>query len=451
VIDAVEPGSVGARAGIRRGDRLVAINGRAVRDVIDVQFYAAEEVLDLAVVRGAAQLEMHVERDYGQELGLTFVHPTFDVDIRRCANDCGFCFVKQNPKGLRPSLYVQDDDLRYSFLYGHFVTLTNLTEADWVRLEEQRLSPLYVSVQATEPELRRQFLGRRNAPDIMAQLSRLGSLGIEVHAQVVLVPGLNDGVHLARTVADLAELQGCPVASVGVVPIGLTQYHRGGCRTFTAAESATVLDQVQPWRAASQAQWGRRFVYPSDEWYLVTGRKVPPAPAYDGFPQVENGVGLVRQMLDEWARLRGRLPDLRGRAATWVCGTLVAPVLAPIVEGWNSRSGARLQLVPVVNEFFGPVTTVSGLLTGQDVVAALAGQALGEVVIVPQAMLTGRYGAGEAPPGMTLDGLTLADLSMQVGVPVEPAATLHDALKILVPGAKRSQKVGAGQQPWSAR
>ncbi|MGD8792207.1 MAG: DUF512 domain-containing protein, partial [Anaerolineae bacterium] len=396
MVEAIEPGSLADELGLQPGDRLLAINGHALRDVIDVRFYGAEEDLALEVARGGETWLVEGVRDYDRELGLSFAHPTFDVDIRRCANRCDFCFVKHNPRGLRRSLYVKDDDYRYSFLFGNFVTLTNLTKDDWQRLEEQRLSPLYVSVHATEPDLRRRFLGGRPLPDVLAQLRRLAGLGIEVHSQVVLVPGLNDGSHLARTVADLEALYGEPVASVGLVPVGLTRYHRGNCRTYTAGESRAVLDQVEPWRVANRRRWRRAFLYPSDEWYLVAGRPVPPAGAYDGFPQVENGVGMVRRLLDEWQRVKADLPARLPSRATVVCGTLIAPVLDGIVAELNALAGTAWRLVPVVNDFFGPVTTVSGLLAGQDVVAALRGQPLGEVLLLPRAMFTGRYGAGSA-------------------------------------------------------
>ena len=438
LIEAVAPGSVAAGAGLQAGDRLLAINGHPLRDVVDVQFYAAEESLSLLVERRGAQWELEVERSYGQDLGLSFANPTFDVDIRRCANRCEFCFVKGNPPGperLRRSLYVKDDDYRYSFLFGNFVTLTNLTAEDWARLEEQRLSPLYVSVHATEPDLRARFLGRaggRSTPDILEQLRHLGDLGIEVHTQVVLVPGLNDGPHLDRTLADLSALVGDPVASVGVVPVGLTRFHRGGCRPYTPAESRAVLDQVAPWQARGLERWDYRLVYPSDEWYLVAGRRVPPAEVYDDFPQVENGVGMVRLLLDEWQELRGQVGRRRLRPATLVCGTLIAPVLEGIVAELNERTKASRpagwQVVPVVNELFGPVTTVSGLLIGGDVLAALRGRELGELVLLPRAMFTGRYGAGSAPPGTTLDDVHVDQMAAQLGVPVAMAGTLSEAL-----------------------
>jgi putative radical SAM enzyme (TIGR03279 family) len=447
-IEAVEPGSAGEAAGLLPGDRLLSINDHPLRDVIDVQFYGAEEQLSFVVERHGMELGLETSRGYAQALGLSFTHPTFDVDIRRCANNCDFCFVKQNAPGMRRSLYVKDDDYRYSFLFGNFVTLTNLTADDWARVKEQRLSPLYVSVHASELELRRRFLGRPLAPDVMEQLRRLGGLGIEVHTQVVLVPGLNDGEHLERTVADLARLFEAPVASVGIVPVGLTRHHTGRCRSYTPEESRAVLDLVAPWRARFRHALGCTFVYPADEWYLVAGREIPTADAYDEFAQVENGVGMVRQLLDEWHELRQELnPGSRPRRArsvvksqgvgsplgpaTLVCGTLIAPILAAIVADLNSILDADLRLVPVVNEFFGPVTTVSGLLTGQDVVAALRGLDLGKRAILPRAMFTGRYGAGSAPPGMTLDDRSVSDLSAELGVAVAVAGTLQETLLLL--------------------
>jgi putative radical SAM enzyme (TIGR03279 family) len=277
-------------------------------------------------------------------------------------------------------------------------------------------------------------------------LRRLAELGIEVHTQVVLVPGLNDGEHLARTVADLANLYQQPVASLSVVPIGLTRYHSGSCRPYTPAESRAVLDQVEPWQRGNRKKRGCTFVYPSDEWYLVAGREVPPSKEYDGFPQVENGVGMVRLLLDEWKELKAGLsarprPRDEGlsttrklKPATLICGTLIAPVLARIVEELNALTGSDLRLVPVPNDFFGPVTTVSGLLTGRDVVATLRDRPLGDLVLLPRAMFTGSYGAGSAPPDSTLDDLSLAGISDRLGVPAVMTGTLTEALTALTAG-----------------
>jgi putative radical SAM enzyme (TIGR03279 family) len=430
VIAAVELGSLADKVSLKPGDCLLSINGFPLRDIIDVQFYGAEETLELLVERDGEPWLIEVERDYDEELGLTFVNPTFDVDIRRCANNCDFCFVKQNARGMRRSLYIKDDDYRYSFLFGNFVTLTNLNAEDWARLEEQRLSPLYVSVHATDLELRRRFLARRNAPDVMAQLRRLARLGIEVHTQVVLVPGLNDGSHFLRTIADLTALYQEPVASIGIVPIGLTKYHTGQCRTFTEEEAGTVLDRIEPWRQENRSRLGCTFAYPSDEWYLLAGREVPPAREYNGFPQIENGVGMVRQLLDEWKELRTEVRHPH-KPASLVCGTLIAPVLARVVDDFNALAGAQLRLVPVTNQFFGPVTTISGLLTGQDVLSALRGQLLGETILLPRAMFAMQYGAGSAPAGTTLDDLHISDIAARLGVPVEMAGTLTEALALL--------------------
>jgi putative radical SAM enzyme (TIGR03279 family) len=437
VIASVVQDSLGEAAGLWPGDRLLAINGHPLRDIIDVQFYGAEEILDLLVERNGQQLIIHVQRDYNDELGISFENPTFDVDIRRCNNNCDFCFVKQNARGMRRSLYVKDDDYRYSFLFGNFVTLGNLRKEDWTRLEEQRLSPLYVSVHTSDLELRRRFLGRKTAPDVMGQLERLAGLDIEVHTQIVLVPGLNDGKHLAKTVRDLTNLCDRPVASIGIVPIGLTRYHSGQCRTYTQDESQAVLEQVGFWQAENRKELDRTFVHASDEWYLVAGQQIPPADMYDGFPQVENGVGMVRQLLDEASAhmVHSRSTRLL-RPATLCCGTLIAPVWGQIVEVLNSLAGARVQLVPVTNRFFGPVTTVSGLLTGQDILATLRDQALSDLVLLPRAMFTGQYGAGAAPPGTTLDDMHIKEVQRQLniagaGVQVEMAGTLTEVLSML--------------------
>jgi putative radical SAM enzyme (TIGR03279 family) len=436
IVTTVEPGSLAAEIDLRPGDRLLAVNGHALRDIIDVQFYGAEESVELEFERDGEPWLVEVERGYDEEWGWSFANPTFDIDIRRCANNCDFCFVKQNAPGMRRSLYVKDDDYRYSFLFGNFVTLTNLTEADWDRLEEQRLSPLYVSVHASDPALRRRFLSRKNAPDVMDQLQRLAELGIEVHTQVVVVPGLNDGRHLERTVRDLRALYDRPVASLGVVPIGLTRFHSGACRTHTPVEAQTILDQIEPWRCESREAVGSSFVYPSDEWYLVAGRPVPAAGEYDGFPQIENGVGMVRRLLDEWQGLKSQPAPSTLRPATLACGTLIAPVLGLIVDELNVWAGgdgsrAAVRLAPVVNRFFGPVTTVSGLMTGQDIVANLGGTELGEVVLLPSSMFRGSYGGGSAPPDMTLDDMSRDEIEAALGVPVVGVGTLTEALAVL--------------------
>jgi putative radical SAM enzyme (TIGR03279 family) len=383
-IATVAPGSLAARVGLRPGDVLLSINGRSLRDIIDVQFYAAEERLTFEVRRGGEVLTFEAERRYDEPLGLDFADLTFD-GIRRCDNRCEFCFVAQMPPKFRESLYVKDDDYRLSFLTGSYVTLTNLNEADWARIGEQHLSPLYVSVHATDLGLRRRVLHNPTAPDVMVQLRRLADLDIEVHTQVVVTPGLNDGPHLDRSIGDLAELHPV-VQSVSVVPVGLTRFHRGGCRVYTDAEMRFVFKQVTAWQARLRRRLGVNFAYLSDEWYLRLGEPVPEVGAYDGLDLTENGVGLVRRFLEigDW-RLKQAISNRQ--SPILVTGVLFAPIL---------RSVTAADVVPIANHFFGETVTVAGLLTGQDVAAQLRGRELGDAVVLPAAMFGG-------PEGQSLD------------------------------------------------
>jgi putative radical SAM enzyme (TIGR03279 family) len=428
LITGVEQGSLAWRAGLQPGDILAAINGHQLRDLIDVHFHAAEEKLELSAHRDGVPFSRSVARSYSEDLGLTFASLTFDDPIRRCTNNCDFCFVKQNAPGMRRSLYVKDDDYRYSFLNGNFVTLTNLTDDDWKRLEEQRLSPLYVSVHATEPALRRTFLRQPDTPDVCDQLRQLGRLGIEVHTQVVVVPGLNDGAALDQTIEDLAALFEHPVLSLSLVPLGLTRFHRGSCRLNTPSEAQGLLDQAQHYRSRFRRELGSCFVFPSDEWYLMLGREVPPAADYEDFSQVENGVGMTRLLLDEWTMLHPQLPNLAPSRVTLVCGRLIGHVMSRIWGEFNHLTRMHVEVVPVRSAFWGEMVTVSGLLTAQDILAALEGRDLGEAVLLPSAMFTGTYVAGEAPPDMTLDNVDLTELGQALGRPTLRAGTLQEAL-----------------------
>jgi putative radical SAM enzyme (TIGR03279 family) len=389
LISAVATGSLAERAGLRAGDELLAVNGHALRDVIDVHFYTAEEQLALGVRRGEGTLTVEVERRYDEPLGLNFVELVFD-GIRRCDNRCEFCFVAQMPPQLRTALYVKDDDYRLSFLTGSYITLTNLTGADWARIGEQRLSPLYVSVHATELDLRRRVLRNPNAPDVLTQLRRLADLDVDVHTQIVVTPGLNDGSHLDRSIGDLADLYAA-VLSVGVVPVGLTRFHRGKCRVHTDAEMHLVFEQVAAWQARLRERLGVNFVYLSDEWYLRLGEDVPEVEAYDGLDLTENGVGLVRRFLDTY--------HAKPAGHTLVTGTLFAPVLRAVTD---------VDVISITNQFFGETVTVAGLLTGQDVIAQLQGQDLGEVVVLPAAMFGG-------PEGQSLDGMWPQEIGEALG------------------------------------
>ncbi len=298
-ISGIEPGSVAGEIGLQPGDELLGINDQAVQDIIDVQYYAAEESLELLIRREDELLLFEAERAYGQTLGIEFDHPTFDTDIRRCNNLCEFCFVLQMAPRFRRTLYIKDDDYRYSFLFGHYVTLTNLDEHDWWRIETMKLSPLYVSVHVTDLEQRRRYLRNEKAGDILEQLRRLTAHGIEVHTQLVIVPEVNDGEWLERSIADLAELWP-GVRSISIIPVGLTKQHKYGLRTHSKNEASQILDYVASLQRKFQQRFNSRFVYATDEWYLVAGRQLPPQDAYDDQELRENGLGMVRHFLDEW-------------------------------------------------------------------------------------------------------------------------------------------------------
>jgi putative radical SAM enzyme (TIGR03279 family) len=418
VVASVRRRSAAATAGLLPGDRILAINGQPLRDAIDFQFYGADDELRLTVARRETTTALTLYRSAG-DLGVQLVPPR-PRDIATCANACVFCFIHQNPRGLRRSLYVKDDDFRLSFLHGNYITLSDLDEAALRRIETQRLSPLYVSVHATDAELRHRLLGRpRHSGEILPRLARLGAAGIRMHAQVVLCPGLNDGTHLERPVFELMKLYP-QVATVAVVPVGLTRHRERlpALRLLTADEARGLLDTVGAWQASLLAWMGSRFVFLADEIYLLADRPLPEAAAYEGFPIAEDGVGLVRRFEDDLGRaLRGTVPSRR-RTVTVVSGELYGPrlarLLAPLAAG-----GLTVRLAPVPNDFFGRTIGVAGLLAGRDIQRHLADLTdLGEEVLIPSVAI--RDG-----DGVFLDDLTPADLASDLGVrvrAVEPTA-----------------------------
>ena len=429
----IEPGSVADEAGLRPGDELLAINDQAVEDIIDVQFYAAEEELELVVRRDGEILVFEAERDYDQSLGLEFAHPTFDVDIRRCNNLCEFCFVLQMGPKYRRTLYIKDDDYRYSFLFGHYVTLTNLSDHDWWRIETMRLSPLYISVHVTDTEMRRRFLRNPNAGDIMEQLRWLAERHIEVHAQLVIVPGFNDGEWLAQSVRELASLwpeDGLGgVLSVSVVPVGLTKFHKYGMRPHTAEEAAATLSYVEALQPEFLERFGIRFVYLTDEWYLVTGREVPQLEDYDGHELHENGLGMVRAFLDDWADVKEEIAATDSkpapRAVTLATAALFAPMLRQKAAEFAELTGCAVSVVEIRNERLGESITVAGLLNGADVLNQLHVAGVGELVVLPRVMF-------DHPDTISLDNLSPQEIANQLNRPVALADSLGDVWDALL-------------------
>ena len=429
-ITGIEPGSVADDIGLQPGDELLAINDNRVEDVIDVQYHGADEYLELLIRRGEELLLYEAERDYNQSLGLEFEHPTFDIDIRRCNNLCEFCFVLQMAPRFRRTLYIKDDDYRYSFLFGHFVTLTNLSDHDWWRIETMRLSPLYISVHVTDWEMRRQFLRNQTAPDILPQLRRLAEHDIEVHTQLVIVPGFNDGPWLERSIRELADLWPA-VQSISVVPVGLTKQHKYKMRPHTPEEAAHTLAFVESLQPQFRERFGVNFVYPTDEWYLVTNRLVPDLDAYDGQELHENGLGQVRYFLDDWEGVKeeivnGQSSIVNGQSLILVTGTLFGPTLREKAAEFAALAGVEVTVLPVVNQRLGETITVAGLLMGEDVLAALAEvKEEADLIVLPRVMF-------DHPDQIALDDISPQTMADRLQKPVALADTLGDVWDALL-------------------
>ena len=424
VVATVEPGSIGEELGFQPGDRLLSINGKRPRDLIDLQVLVGEEELILEVEDpDGTRHTVELEKDLDEGLGLGFTEALFD-GLKQCNNACPFCFIDQQPPGRRSSLYLKDDDFRLSFLYGSYLTLTNLTAADWQRIEEQRLSPLFVSVHATEPELRRRLLVNPRAGLLLEQLAWFAQRNLQIHAQVVVCPGVNDGPALTRTLEDLAGFAGGDwpaVLSAAVVPVGLTRFRPAGDALVPVDREAArqVITQVEPLQQHFQGDLGSRFAWLSDEWYLIAGLPLPPRDAYEDLPQQENGVGSIRAFLEALDQATQNLPPAlpQPRRLSWVVGRLVAEALQPVVARLNAVEGLEVLLYGLPSPYWGQDQVVTGLLTGSDLLSGLAGCDLGEDLLLPTVMLR----QGEP---VFLDDLSLADLERQLPVPVR---LLHGA------------------------
>jgi putative radical SAM enzyme (TIGR03279 family) len=406
---AVEPGSIAAELGLLPGDRLLALNGEPVRDLLDYQRFSAEEELLLEIERADGELwEIEIDKDADEPLGIVVPHPEPD----QCGNNCIFCFVHQLPPGMRRSLYIKDEDYRFSYLYGAYVTLTNLDDAALQRILSQQLSPLYVSVHATSSQLRERLLGRRG-PAVLDQLHRLVAGGIVIHTQVVICPGINDGEELQQTFDDLVTM--APgLASLAIVPVGLTGYRQRlpQLRPVSEDEARALVDWVHKRQAECLARIGRRFVYAADELYLAAGRELPPLADYEDLPQLENGVGLI-------ARFRAQAEEVLAAAhpvdlppVHVITGVSSAGELTGFCARLKERCGAEIRVIVVPNHFFGGAVTVTGLLTGHDVLAALGDSSFEGVLLLPDVLL--REGTE-----MLLDDVTVDELERRLGVRIE--------------------------------
>jgi putative radical SAM enzyme (TIGR03279 family) len=425
-ITEVEPGSLGAEMEVEPGDRIMKVNGRTVRDYLDFRFQTAGETEFTLEIRKTSgeDWEVELERGEGEDFGFSFEQ----IVPRQCANECIFCFCNGNPVDARPSLFIKDEDIRLSFLYGNYTTLTSITPDEMNRIIEQRLSPQYVSVHATDLKVRAYMLGiDEQRADISSKLSRLLDAGIEVHAQVVLCPEINDGEVLLQTIRDLAQ-EYPRVTSVAIVPLGLTRYNTDKRLTQVTPEFCrSVIKQLGPVQAELHERLGTRFALLGDEIYLRAGLPIPSREYYGDYPQIEDGIGMVRSFSNEFDKLTRKLKrngvvQLDDRPGTVFTGTLFAPVLQQHIRKLNTRFGTRLSVEPIENGYFGGDVSVAGLLTGRDLVTS-RDKINGEFVVIPKQML-------KSDEAILLDGMRLAELIDKLGVPVH-AVNLEELTSLL--------------------
>ena len=420
-VTAVHPGSIADELGLRAGTELLSVDGRNLEDFLDWEFLTADERFVLHVRQpDGEEIEFEIERPLEEPMGVTLEPPR----VRRCANRCDFCFVDGLPEGLREGLYIRDDDYRLSFRYGHFVTMTNLKPWDIKRIIEYRLSPLYVSVHATDPVIRRYVLRNPLAQDIVPLMRELGEHGIRFHTQVVMSPGVNDGTVLAQTLGDLYAM-GDTVGGCSVVPVGLTEFSKHHLvREPTAAECRAALELIEARAAVARRERGITWAYGADELYNRAGVELPPESAYGAFDQVENGVGAVRflqrQVREDAPALRG----WEGRRIGVVTGTAMGALMPMVLEPLARATGATFELIVVTNTLFGPSVTCAGLLPGSAIQAALAARGDLDLALIP--------GESVNDDGLFMDSMALTELAAAVPVEVRRSRLFSDALDLPV-------------------
>ncbi|GAX89706.1 DUF512 domain-containing protein [Effusibacillus lacus] len=413
-IQAVRPGSLAEELELEPGDEIKSINGQPIKDIIDYQFAITDEAIELEVIKSnGEEWLIDVEKGYDETLGVDWEHPTVDR-IKLCHNKCVFCFVDQIPGNMRQTLNMRDDDYRLSFLHGNFVTLTNLKQADLERIARLKMSPLNISVHTTNPELRNFMVGHKKAGEILNQIAYLAEHEIEMNTQIVLCPGMNDGEELDRTIRELAPYWP-QVRTLSVVPVGLTKHRRGlaEIRSVTPEEADRVISQVEAWQEKFLQEKGAAFVHAADEFYVMAGREVPPAERYDEFAQTENGVGLIRNFLDELEEIKEQIPSSlkERRHVAVVTGMSPADTIRRGIRLLENVGNLRVDLHVIRNDFYGHMVTVTGLITGFDIVAQLKDTCTADLVMIPDIML-------KDDADIFLDDYTVDRLSAELGKPV---------------------------------
>ncbi len=435
-VTAVEQDSIAASLNISEGDILLYINGEPVLDVVDYTYLCAEERLKLLFERGdGSRYEVNLEKEAYAPLGLTFESGLMST-VRACKNHCMFCFIDQMPKGGRKTLQFKDDDWRMSFIMGNYITLTNVDEAEFERILKRKVSPLFISVHATDPSVRVRMMRNPTAGEILPRLIRLAEAGLKFHCQIVCCPTVNDGEVLQQTLSDLAGLY--PHAqSVAVVPVGLTKFRDGlaSLRVFTQQESKDTLNQIRHFAAGCMERTGTAFVFASDEFYLAAGVSLPPYEEYEEFPQIENGVGLLRLFEWEFMEALQEKEPLKKRFAFEAAGGMLAHPFMKNLHQTLASYGIESTLHAIRNDFFGPSITVGGLVTGQDLANQLKGRLSSEFLLIPHNML-------REQEDVFLDGMTVAELSDVLNVRVVPVRGGGDAwVETVFSLAEKAQKL----------
>ena len=425
LISAVRRNTIAEELGIKPGEKLIAVNGTTPTDIIELSYLVAEEKIDLSIESQDGELRhVIVEKQPDEDLGIEFDSAVFD-GVRYCHNKCVFCFVDQMIPGMRNTLYDRDDDFRLSFLYGNFLTLTNMKECDYERIIKTHMSPLYVSIHATDSDVRRNMMKNKNAGNILDDLQRLIDNGITIHTQVVLCPGFNDGEILEKTFKDLVALAPM-VETMAVVPVGLTKNREGlpEVRLFTSIECQNIILQVEKWQNECREKFGKSFIYLGDEFYINAGINLPAAERYDGFPQIENGIGLSRNFLDEWENSSAAPAGCdRIENALVPVGESAYKLLKPLFDDYNNKYKTGHTLVAVTNHFFGKTINVTGLLTASDILSAVSGFADFNRIILPQVVLNKDL--------LFLDDISLADFKKLYKGKVECAQNAKELKQLL--------------------
>ncbi|WP_269622179.1 TIGR03279 family radical SAM protein [Prochlorococcus marinus] len=432
LVESVEPGSIGEELGFEAGDKLVSVNGIKPRDLIDYRYLTAEETLDLEILdKNEVIHKIQIEKDVDEGLGINFSESLFD-GLKQCNNDCPFCFIDQQPSGHRESLYLKDDDYRLSFLYGSYLTLTNLTEKDWLRIEKQRLSPLFISIHSTNEKLRIKLLKNPRAGMIMEQIQWFAKRKLQLHAQIVVCPGINDGENLKNTLNDLFEYgksQFPTILSTAIVPVGLTRFrpNNDNLKPVTSECAKEIINLVEELQVKYQTSLGSRFAWLSDEWYLLANKKLPKRLEYEDMPQEENGVGSIRSFLESMNNATKKLPKKISidKNYSWVVGKLVEQALHPIVEKINRIEGLSLKMYGLNSPYWGQEKVVTGLLTGQDLIDGLKGETLGDKLLLPSIMLRN----GEST---FLDDMTVKQVEKNLRTPIKVVYGADDLIKQII-------------------